>query len=154
VCCTQDRHIQAGLACDECSAIVDAHACSSDKNAADCQQRLLAYSGAVLPTGTTVPGLILLNRGVAFDEIWHGSVRGDAGVVELALRTDLDDRPRQIVDPVHGKPAGWRFVAPEFVLPIETRAGCFTAGCVARGRGPGWATWSPVPDALSVAHIE
>jgi tRNA pseudouridine32 synthase/23S rRNA pseudouridine746 synthase len=34
-----------------------------------------------------------------------GDVRGDAGVVELALRVDLDDRPRQIVDPIHGKAA-------------------------------------------------
>lgn len=36
----------------------------------------------------------------------------DAGVVELALRVDLDDRPRQIYDPVHGKVAltEWRVV--------------------------------------------
>ena len=42
-----------------------------------------------------------------------GDVRGDAGSVELALRVDLDDRPRQIVDPVHGKPAltSWRVLA-------------------------------------------
>ncbi len=32
------------------------------------------------------------------------------GAIELALRVDIDDRPRQIVDPVHGKPAitAWR----------------------------------------------
>ena len=31
-------------------------------------------------------------------------------MIELALRVDLDDRPRQIHDPVHGKPAitEWR----------------------------------------------
>src|SRR5262249_19266334 len=36
----------------------------------------------------------------------------DHGTVELALRVDLDDRPRQIYDPVHGKPAitQWRVV--------------------------------------------
>jgi tRNA pseudouridine32 synthase/23S rRNA pseudouridine746 synthase len=34
-----------------------------------------------------------------------GAARADRGVVELALRVDLDDRPRQIVDPVHGKAA-------------------------------------------------
>jgi len=34
-----------------------------------------------------------------------GDVARDHGVVELALRVDLDDRPRQIYDPVHGKPA-------------------------------------------------
>jgi len=34
-----------------------------------------------------------------------GRVAGDRGTVALALRVDLDDRPRQLVDPVHGKPA-------------------------------------------------
>jgi len=34
-----------------------------------------------------------------------GDVRGDGGVIELALRVDLDDRPRQIVDAAHGKAA-------------------------------------------------
>ncbi|NBD08806.1 RluA family pseudouridine synthase [Corallococcus silvisoli] len=34
-----------------------------------------------------------------------GPVRSDAGTITLPLRVDLDDRPRQIVDPVHGKPA-------------------------------------------------
>ncbi|MDB4956352.1 MAG: Ribosomal large subunit pseudouridine synthase [Myxococcales bacterium] len=39
-----------------------------------------------------------------------GDVVGDSGVIELPLRVDLDDRPRQIVDPVHGKAAitEWR----------------------------------------------
>jgi tRNA pseudouridine32 synthase/23S rRNA pseudouridine746 synthase len=39
-----------------------------------------------------------------------GDVIGDGGVVELPLRVDLDDRPRQIVDPTNGKPAitEWR----------------------------------------------
>jgi tRNA pseudouridine32 synthase/23S rRNA pseudouridine746 synthase len=34
-----------------------------------------------------------------------GAIAGEGGTVELALRVDLDDRPRQIHDPVHGKPA-------------------------------------------------
>lgn len=34
-----------------------------------------------------------------------GDVSGDAGLVDLPLRTDIDDRPRQVHDPVHGKPA-------------------------------------------------
>jgi tRNA pseudouridine32 synthase/23S rRNA pseudouridine746 synthase len=34
-----------------------------------------------------------------------GSPAGDAGTIELPLRVDLDDRPRQIHDPVHGKAA-------------------------------------------------
>ena len=39
-----------------------------------------------------------------------GDVAGDAGVVDLALLVDVDDRPRQIHDPVHGKDAvtEWR----------------------------------------------
>lgn len=35
----------------------------------------------------------------------EGEVGGDAGTIELALRVDLADRPRQIVDPVHGRKA-------------------------------------------------
>jgi tRNA pseudouridine32 synthase/23S rRNA pseudouridine746 synthase len=40
----------------------------------------------------------------------EGIIPGDEGSIELALRVDLDDRPRQIVDPIHGKPAHttWR----------------------------------------------
>lgn len=36
--------------------------------------------------------------------------RGGAGSIDLPLRVDLDDRPRQIVDPLHGKPSRteWR----------------------------------------------
>lgn len=39
-----------------------------------------------------------------------GAPGADHGTIELALRVDLDDRPRQIHDPVHGKPAitEWR----------------------------------------------
>lgn len=41
-----------------------------------------------------------------------GDVTGEAGVIELPLRTDIEDRPRQIVDRVHGKQASteWRVV--------------------------------------------
>jgi tRNA pseudouridine32 synthase/23S rRNA pseudouridine746 synthase len=53
-----------------------------------------------------------------------GDVAGDAGVVDLPLRLDVDDRPRQIVDPVHGKPAitEWRVLARE---GGRTRIGLF-----------------------------
>jgi tRNA pseudouridine32 synthase/23S rRNA pseudouridine746 synthase len=34
-----------------------------------------------------------------------GDVGADAGEITLPLRVDVDDRPRQIHDPVHGKPA-------------------------------------------------
>jgi tRNA pseudouridine32 synthase/23S rRNA pseudouridine746 synthase len=42
-----------------------------------------------------------------------GSLAAGDGTVDLALRVDLDDRPRQIHDPVHGKEAitDWRVVA-------------------------------------------
>jgi len=42
-----------------------------------------------------------------------GPVARDQGTIELALRGDLDDRPRQIHDPVHGKSAitDWRVLA-------------------------------------------
>lgn len=35
----------------------------------------------------------------------EGEVRGERGTVELPLRVDLEQRPRQLVDFVHGKPA-------------------------------------------------
>lgn len=34
-----------------------------------------------------------------------GRVQGEHGTIDLPLRTDIDDRPRQIYDPVHGKRA-------------------------------------------------
>jgi tRNA pseudouridine32 synthase/23S rRNA pseudouridine746 synthase len=37
--------------------------------------------------------------------IVQGDVAGDKGAIDLALRVDLDDRPRQIHDPVDGKSA-------------------------------------------------
>lgn len=48
--------------------------------------------------------------------ILERDVRGEHGTIELALRVDLDDRPRQIVDAIHGKAAhtAWR---------VLTRAG-------------------------------
>lgn len=33
----------------------------------------------------------------------EGCVSDDSGRIELAFRVDVDDRPRQILDPVHGK---------------------------------------------------
>jgi len=35
----------------------------------------------------------------------EGPVSGDHGLLELPLRTDFEHRPRQLVDPLHGKPA-------------------------------------------------
>lgn len=44
--------------------------------------------------------------------VLEGRVRGERGTIELPLRVDLHDRPRQIHDPHHGKPAvtDWQVV--------------------------------------------
>jgi len=44
-----------------------------------------------------------------------GEPAADRGEITLPLRVDVDDRPRQIHDPVHGKPAetGWTVLARE-----------------------------------------
>ncbi len=44
--------------------------------------------------------------------IVEGRIDDDGGVIDLALRVDVDDRPRQIHDPVHGRSAvtEWRRV--------------------------------------------
>ena len=43
----------------------------------------------------------------------EGQVVGEQGVIALPLRVDLDDRPRQIVDSIHGRQAltEWKVVA-------------------------------------------
>jgi tRNA pseudouridine32 synthase/23S rRNA pseudouridine746 synthase len=40
----------------------------------------------------------------------EGTVIGDTGTIDLPIRVDIDDRPRQILDPIHGKRAitEWR----------------------------------------------
>jgi tRNA pseudouridine32 synthase/23S rRNA pseudouridine746 synthase len=54
----------------------------------------------------------------------EGGVRGERGTIDLALRVDLADRPRQLHDPVHGKPAvtDWEVLARE---PGRTRVALF-----------------------------
>jgi tRNA pseudouridine32 synthase/23S rRNA pseudouridine746 synthase len=37
--------------------------------------------------------------------IVHGHVVQDAGVIDLAMRCDIDNRPLQILDAIHGKPS-------------------------------------------------
>ncbi|MCY1077441.1 RluA family pseudouridine synthase [Archangium lansingense] len=39
----------------------------------------------------------------------EGVVQGEEGTIDFPMRVDLDDRPRQIHDPVHGKPAVTRW---------------------------------------------
>lgn len=48
-------------------------------------------------------------------------VAGDEGTVSLPLRPDVDDRPRQMVDPVHGKPAVTRWRVLEHLGPRGCR---------------------------------
>jgi tRNA pseudouridine32 synthase/23S rRNA pseudouridine746 synthase len=45
--------------------------------------------------------------------ILDGEPRTDGGSIDLPLRLDVDDRPRQVVDTIHGKPAltEWRVLA-------------------------------------------
>lgn len=47
-----------------------------------------------------------------YEALLHGHVRGE-GLIELPMRPDIDDRPRQMHDPVHGKPAITRWKALE-----------------------------------------
>ena len=38
-----------------------------------------------------------------------GNVASDEGIIDLPLRPDVEDRPRQMVDTIHGKPAMTRY---------------------------------------------
>ena len=61
---------------------------------------------------TVSKSYLALLEGVPHEEVtsehvvWHSS---HTGTITLPLRPDLDDRPRQLVDFVHGKPAVTRF---------------------------------------------
>jgi tRNA pseudouridine32 synthase/23S rRNA pseudouridine746 synthase len=48
-----------------------------------------------------------------YEAILAGRIAGREGMIELPLRLDLYDRPRQVYDPIHGKPAStrWRKLA-------------------------------------------
>ena len=43
----------------------------------------------------------------------YGEVQGEAGTIAAALAADWPNRPRQVVDPVHGKPSltRWRVLS-------------------------------------------
>jgi tRNA pseudouridine32 synthase / 23S rRNA pseudouridine746 synthase len=53
----------------------------------------------------------------------EGHVDAERGVIDLALRVDVDDRPRQIHDPAHGRSAitEWRRVGPVTSSPGDER---------------------------------
>jgi tRNA pseudouridine32 synthase/23S rRNA pseudouridine746 synthase len=51
--------------------------------------------------------------------VLDGAVEGDAGAITLRHRVDLDDRPRQILDDVHGKEAVTRWRAIDWSTTTE-----------------------------------
>lgn len=82
--------------------------------------RLDLDTSGLLLAARDVATYVALQRQFALREIdkcyvaWlDGEVAGEAGQVALALRVDLDDRPRQIHDPVHGLAAltEWRVLS-------------------------------------------
>nr|WP_228531110.1 MULTISPECIES: RluA family pseudouridine synthase [Myxococcaceae] len=93
--------------------------------------RLDLDTSGLLVAARDEPTYVSLQRQFAGREVdkryvaWvQGPVRGERGTVELPLRVDLDDRPRQIHDPVHGKPAvtEWEVLSRE---PSRTRVALF-----------------------------
>lgn len=51
----------------------------------------------------------------AYVALVEGEVRGDAGVIDLPIRADIERRPYQVHDPVHGREAvtRWRVMSRE-----------------------------------------
>jgi tRNA pseudouridine32 synthase/23S rRNA pseudouridine746 synthase len=89
--------------------------------------RLDLDTSGLLLVAKDQPTYAALQRQFALREIdkryiaWlDGEVVATHGTVDLPLRVDLDDRPRQVVDAVHGKPAitDWQVLARE---PGRTR---------------------------------
>jgi tRNA pseudouridine32 synthase/23S rRNA pseudouridine746 synthase len=84
--------------------------------------RLDLDTSGVLLVAKDIATLSALQRLFSLREIekqyvaWlDGEVAGEHGHITLPLRVDIDDRPRNIHDPVHGKPAHteWRVLARE-----------------------------------------
>ena len=74
--------------------------------------RLDLDTSGVMLAAKQLATFVALQRAFALREVtkryvaWlDGDVHDDTGVIQLPLRTDIDDRPRQIHDPVHGKDA-------------------------------------------------
>jgi len=94
----------------------------------------LATSG-VLIAAKTKPAYVALQRQFTartidkrYVAIVRGRVQGESGVIELALARDLDDRPRQIHDPIDGKASvtHWRVLsrgAETTRLALEPKTG-------------------------------
>ncbi|MBC7843893.1 MAG: RluA family pseudouridine synthase [Gemmatimonadaceae bacterium] len=74
--------------------------------------RLDLDTSGIMLAAKNLPTFVALQRCFALRDVakryvaWlDGTVAGDHGVIHLPLRVDIDDRPRQIHDPVHGKDA-------------------------------------------------
>jgi tRNA pseudouridine32 synthase/23S rRNA pseudouridine746 synthase len=82
--------------------------------------RLDQATSGVMLFGRGAPAQRALSIGFAerrmdkrYEAVVHGDVRGDAGEIDLPLRCDWPNRPRQKVDHEHGKPAltRWRVLS-------------------------------------------
>ena len=74
--------------------------------------RLDLDTSGVMLAAKHLTAFVALQRAFALREVtkryvaWlDGDVRGERGVIHLPLRTDIDDRPRQLHDPILGKDA-------------------------------------------------
>ena len=93
-------------------------------------QALFADSLVVHRLDMATSGLMLFARGAAMQRqlsmafargevakqyvaVVYGEVQGEAGTIAAALAADWPNRPRQVVDPVHGKPSltRWRVLS-------------------------------------------
>ena len=71
----------------------------------------------------------------------HGCVAQNEGVIELAMRCDLDNRPLQILDEVHGKPSVTHWTVIERntdttrlkLMPVTGRSHQLRVHCLAIG---------------------
>jgi tRNA pseudouridine32 synthase/23S rRNA pseudouridine746 synthase len=81
----------------------------------------MATSGILLLTKTKEANKILqhqfINRTIKkrYVALLDGSLAENSGTINLPLRVDLDDRPKQLVDFTHGKPAetNWKTIHKE-----------------------------------------
>jgi tRNA pseudouridine32 synthase/23S rRNA pseudouridine746 synthase len=81
----------------------------------------MATSGILLLTKTKEANKILqhqfINRTIKkrYVALLDGSLAENSGKINLPLRVDLDDRPKQLVDFTHGKPAetNWKTIYKE-----------------------------------------
>lgn len=93
-------------------------------------QALFADALVVHRIDMATSGLMLFARGAAMQRqlsmafargevakqyvaVVYGAVQGEAGTIAAALAADWPNRPRQVVDPVHGKPSltRWRVLS-------------------------------------------